>query len=263
MNDRHRERAATQNILGYAVDARSGSACIADTLEWVRAGDGCRWLACINPHSYAVARADPTFADALRAADWLIPDGAGIVVAARTLHAPLAGRVTGSDLFEGVHRGLEARGGGRVFLLGSTEETLARIRARSADEFPNVAIVGTCSPPFRQSWSEAETTAMVDAINAAEPDVLWVGMTAPKQEKWIRQNHHRLHVRFAAAIGAVFDFYAGNVKRSHPLFQRAGLEWLPRLVQEPRRLWRRTFVSAPVFLWDVARAAVAKQSLAA
>jgi N-acetylglucosaminyldiphosphoundecaprenol N-acetyl-beta-D-mannosaminyltransferase len=92
---------------------------------------------------------------------------------------------------------------------------------------------------------------MIAAINASKADVLWVGMTAPKQEKWIFENRARLNVKFAGAIGAVFDFYTGRVKRSHPVFQRLGLEWLPRLVQQPRRLWRRMFVSAPIFVWHV------------
>ena len=90
---------------------------------------------------------------------------------------------------------------------------------------------------------------MIEAINAAAPDVLWVGMTAPKQEKWIYRNRDRLDVGFIGAIGAVFDFYAGNIKRSPMLFQKCGLEWLPRLLQEPRRLFRRNFVSSPLFLW--------------
>lgn len=247
---------ATKRILGYDIDARPASACVGEALARVREGGRCRWLACINPHSYAVARADRAFGAALRSADWLVPDGAGIVLAAKALSAPVAERVTGSDVFDGVMRGLAERGGGRVFFLGSTEAVLARVRARAARELPNVA-VETLSPPFRQTWSEAETSAMVAAVNAARPDVLWVGMTAPKQEKWLADNRARLEVPFAAAIGAVFDFYAGTVQRSHPAFQRVGLEWLPRLVQQPRRLWRRTFVSAPVFLWDVARARAA------
>jgi len=94
---------------------------------------------------------------------------------------------------------------------------------------------------------------MISAINAARPDVLWVGMTAPKQEKWIHQNRHRLQVKFIGAIGAVIDFYTGRVKRSHPVFRKLGLEWLPRLLQEPRRLWRRMGVSAPIFVMEVVR----------
>jgi len=92
---------------------------------------------------------------------------------------------------------------------------------------------------------------MIEQINRAAPDVLWVGMTAPKQEKWIFANKERLQVKFIGAIGAVFDFYSGNVKRSHPFFQRLGLEWLPRLLRDPRRLWRRTFISSPIFLYKI------------
>jgi len=103
------------------------------------------------------------------------------------------------------------------------------------------------------AFSEAETAAMLAAIAAAKPDVLWVGMTAPKQEKWLHQHRDQLAVPFAAAVGAVFDFYAGNVRRSHPFFLRYHLEWLPRLLQEPRRLWRRNLVSTPLFLSWVAR----------
>jgi N-acetylglucosaminyldiphosphoundecaprenol N-acetyl-beta-D-mannosaminyltransferase len=101
---------------------------------------------------------------------------------------------------------------------------------------------------------------MVNAINQTQPDVLWVGMTAPKQEKWIFQNLHRLDVKFAGAVGAVFDFYVGNVKRSHPVFQRLGLEWLPRLVQQPGRLWKRMFVSAPIFVWHVVKQAIRQRA---
>lgn len=97
------------------------------------------------------------------------------------------------------------------------------------------------------------TLVPCDFINRlwAKPDILWVGMTAPKQEKWIYKNRDKLDVKFIGAIGAVFDFYAGKVKRSHPAFQKMGLEWLPRLLQEPQRLWRRNFVSNPKFMFDV------------
>lgn len=94
---------------------------------------------------------------------------------------------------------------------------------------------------------------MIAAVNAARPHVLWVGMTAPKQEKWIHQYRDRLDVNFVAAVGAVFDFYVGTVKRSPPWFLDHGLEWLPRLVQQPGRLWNRTLVSAPRFLHAVVR----------
>jgi len=88
---------------------------------------------------------------------------------------------------------------------------------------------------------------MIELINKAKPDVLWVGMTAPKQEKWIFKNRNKLSVPFSAAIGAVFDFYAGKVRRPSPLWQKLGFEWLGRFIQEPRRLWKRNLISMPIF----------------
>lgn len=210
-----------------------------------------RWLACLNPHSYAVALDRPEFEAALHGADWLVADGVGVVIASRLRGGAVRQRITGSDVFHGVHRRLEGNGGGKVFFIGSTEETLSRIREKMARDYPRVEIVGTYSPPFKPEYSAAELDLMVETINAARPDVLWVGMTAPKQELWIHALRDRLDVRFAAAIGAVFDFYIGRIKRSPAAFQALGLEWLPRLVQEPRRLWRRMFVSAPIFMWHV------------
>jgi N-acetylglucosaminyldiphosphoundecaprenol N-acetyl-beta-D-mannosaminyltransferase len=240
-------------VLGYGVEALSVEACADSLFSTVEVGAGqrCAWLACLNPHSYAVALDDPTFSRALHAADWLIPDGAGVVLASRLLGGRIKERVTGSDVFFGLHRRMNGAGGMSVFFLGASEDTLAAIRERMAVDYPGIRVAGTYSPPFKPEYSAAENDAMIATINAANTDVLWVGMTAPKQEKWIFENRARLNVRFAGAIGAVFDFYTGRVKRSHPVFQRMGLEWLPRLVQQPRRLWRRMFVSAPIFVWHV------------
>jgi N-acetylglucosaminyldiphosphoundecaprenol N-acetyl-beta-D-mannosaminyltransferase len=220
-----------------------------------RADQGhCRWLACFNPHSYAVAKHDPAFADALKQCDWLVADGSGVLLASRIMGGDIRTRITGSDVFYTLNARMNAAGGRRVFFLGSTEETLSQIRVKIAADYPYIHVAGTCSPPFTSEFSKEEVDAMISAVNDARADVLWVGMTAPKQEKWIHDNLNRLDVRFAGAIGAVFDFYTGRVKRSHPVFQKLGLEWLPRLLQQPKRLWRRTFVSAPVFLFDVIRA---------
>lgn len=240
-------------ILNYRINSGTTTACVTDVMAWVGSGASCRWLACFNPHSYAVACERPDFSRALRDADWLVPDGAGIVLASHVLGGAIRERVTGSDVFREVNSSL-SKIGGSVFLLGATEDTLAAMRARLVRELPALRVAGTYSPPFKDKFSVDEDAEMIAAVNAATPDVLWVGMTSPKQDLWISKNRHRLNVKFAAAIGAVFDFYSGRVKRSHPAFQRLGLEWLPRLVQEPRRLWRRMFVSAPIFLWDVARA---------
>ena len=240
---------ATELVVGYPVYARGLQACLESIADWVKRGDRARWLACFNPHSYAEALKCPQFEAALRAADWLVPDGAGIVLASRLKSGAIRERITGSDVFFRLHERLNDDGGGRIFLLGASEETLRNIESKMAAQFPRLEVVGSYSPPFKPEFGDADIERMVAAVNAARADVLWVAMTAPKQELWIHRALPHLDVRFAAAVGAVFDFYSGRVKRSHPLFQQAGLEWLPRLLQEPRRLWRRMFVSAPIFLW--------------
>ena len=146
---------------------------------------------------------------------------------------------------------MQGSGNYSVFFLGSTEDTLTAICERMSKDWPNIRVAGIFSPPFKATFSDEDIELMVHRINMVEPDVLWVGMTAPKQEEWIYKVLPQLNVRFAAAVGAVFDFYTGRIKRPHPLFRRLGLEWLPRLLQEPGRLWRRTFASAPIFLWHV------------
>jgi N-acetylglucosaminyldiphosphoundecaprenol N-acetyl-beta-D-mannosaminyltransferase len=115
-------------------------------------------------------------------------------------------------------------------------------------DFRNIRVVGTFSPPFKEEFSHEENLMVIEIINRAKPDVLWVGMTAPKQEKWIYENRDKLDVKLLGPIGAVFDFYTGNVKRSAPIYQKTGLEWLPRFLREPRRMWRRNLVSNPRFL---------------
>ena len=238
----------SEKILDYPVISCGVESCIARIIAWIYEGDKAKTLVCANPHSLVWAAGDDTFRIALLDADMIVPDGAGIVLASRLLNGRIRQRITGSDVFRGVNEAMNQRGQGSCFFLGSTEDTLTRIGERMAKDFPNVRVAGTSSPPFRNEFVEEDDRRMIDAVNAAGPDVLWVGMTAPKQEKWIYWNKDKLNVKFIAAVGAVFDFYTGKVKRSHPGFQRLGLEWLPRLLQQPGRLWSRTVISAPVFL---------------
>ena len=248
-----------EKILGYPVVVASPDLCIIELFSLIEAETKVDaeipfWLACFNPHSYAMTLQDEPFSRALKSADVLIPDGAGIVLASRLLGGAIQHRVTGSDVFAGLHKRMNAAGGMSVFFLGSTEETLRLIGQRMARDYPNIKVAGTYSPPFKDVCSRAELDEMIRAVNAAAPDVLWVGMTAPKQEKFIFENRARLKVKFIAAVGGVFDFFAGTIRRDEDSwFVNHGLEWLPRLIQEPRRLWKRTFVSAPVFVWKIVR----------
>jgi len=242
-----------ENILGYDIEALSVEGCADSLFQSLREGKR-SWLACFNPHSYAMTLQDKTFARALIAADWLVPDGAGVVLASCLLGGAIHDRVTGSDVFAGLHKRMNAVGGMSVFFLGATDQTLKLMMQRMASDYPNIKVAGSYSPPFKPTYSPAELDEMINAINAAGADVLWVGMTAPKQENFIFENRARLNVKFAAAVGAVFDFYSGNIRRDKDSwFVNHGLEWLPRLIQEPRRLWQRMFVSAPMFVWHVVR----------
>ncbi len=213
----------------------------------------------VNAHSFVVARKDGAFAKALMRADALLPDGISIVKACRwlgTKNAPVE-KIAGADLFAYEMGKLEEKGG-TCFFLGSSPSTLEKIVERAAKDYPHIDIK-TFSPPYKAVFSPEENQAMVDAVNAADPDLLWVGMTAPKQEKWLDSHWAELDIRcHTGAIGAVFDFFAGTVERAPQKWIDLGLEWLYRLLKEPRRTWRRYLVNNPKFLWLVLKERLAK-----
>lgn len=208
----------------------------------------------INAHSYNTAQKDALFAEALLKGDYLIPDGASIVKACHWLKAKSQPeeRIAGWDLFEFEMGQLNERGG-RCFFFGSSERVLEKIRQRAAIEYPRIEVV-TYSPPYKPEFSEEESRAMIEAVNKANPDLLWIGMTAPKQEKWVYTHWQELAIHcHCGTIGAVFDFYAGTVKRAPVWWQRHGLEWLYRLLKEPRRMWKRYIIGNILFLYGVFR----------
>ncbi len=243
----------TAKILGYETSAAGLSGDIAAAWVILGSGESGRYVACANPHSLMEARKDSSFKQALIGADILLPDGVGIVLAAKILGLDLVERVAGSDFFGELSRQANERGGIRYFFVGSTEDVLDKIVVRLGREFPNIEVCGVCSPPFKDELDEEDDAEIVRKINEARPDVLWVGMTAPKQEKWIYKNKDRLNVPLIGAIGAVFDFYAGTKKRAPEWVCSIGMEWLPRLLREPGRLFKRNFISSPLFLLMVLR----------
>jgi N-acetylglucosaminyldiphosphoundecaprenol N-acetyl-beta-D-mannosaminyltransferase len=207
-------------------------------------------FACANPHSLVVARGDADFRAALDKASAVVADGVGCMWAAALTGVPVGPRITGSDFFVAIMGALN-RGGGRAYFFGSRDEVLVKLVARVNRDFPRVA-VASLSPPFRP-WSDDENAQLIGQIREFAPDVLWVGMTAPKQEKWVAANSGMLRVPVIGSVGAVFDYYAGVTTRAPQWLCDLGLEWLYRLPREPKRLWRRTFVSAPLFLWYILR----------
>lgn len=229
------------NIMGYRVFTGSLSSIKQEKAKLI--------VNTLNPHSYAVAKKDSLFERALKSSDYLIPDGSGIVLAASQISQIEIKKIAGADLHQHLLRELN-KTGGSVFYMGASKYTLKKIGQRLSNEFQNISF-SSYSPPFKDSFSEEENKVIIDKINSVNPDVLFVGMTAPKQEKWLEENKTKLKFKLAASIGAVFDFYAGTVKRPHRLWVKLHLEWLARLVKEPKRMWRRNIISTPIFLLDL------------
>ena len=138
-----------------------------------------------------------------------------------------------------------------VMFMGSSQKVLDLIVKRAAEVYPHLKVV-TYSPPYKPEFSDDDNKAIIDAINAADPDLLWIGMTAPKQEKWTYSHWDELNIHcHVGTIGAVFDFFAGTVERAPMWWQRHGLEWLYRLLKEPKRMWRRYIIGNALFLWNM------------
>lgn len=194
-------------------------------------------ISTLNAHSYNLTKSNELFYEALMKSDVLLPDGISIVWAKRFLDGTKFKKIAGADLFAWEMQRLNAIHGS-CFFFGSSMETLNAIKVRASKDYPNVKLE-TYSPPFTQEFTETENKEMLKAINAFQPDVLFVGMTAPKQEIWAYTHKDKIHAGHICCIGAVFDFYAGTVKRAPQWMIKIGLEWLYRLIKEPGRLWKR------------------------
>jgi N-acetylglucosaminyldiphosphoundecaprenol N-acetyl-beta-D-mannosaminyltransferase len=200
-----------------------------------------------------VAQSDPVFLDALNDADQVVADGVGVTLMGRLARVDVGPRIVGEEYFSSLMRALDSRGGGRIFFFGSSNEVLEKIANRIGHAYPSLTLCGVLSPPYRP-WSDEENAVMVRKINESNPDVLWVGMTAPKQEIWVFRNRHALHVPIIGSIGAVFDYFAGTVPSPPHWVRRAGLEWFYRVFwnDNPRRFWLRG-LSFPKLLFMVLR----------
>lgn len=218
----------------------------------------------INAHSYNTARKDSLFAEALTNGDVLLPDGVSIVKACKWIKAKSLPkeRIAGWDLFvfemEKLERESEelrtkSEESKIVMFMGSSQKVLDLIVKRAAEVYPHLKVV-TYSPPYKPEFSDEDNKAIIDAIHAANPDLLWIGMTAPKQEKWTYSHWKELNIHcHVGSIGAVFDFFAGTMKRAPMWWQDHGLEWLYRLLKEPKRMWRRYIIGNALFLWNMVK----------
>ena len=206
----------------------------------------------INAHSYNTALKDTLFAEALIKGDALVPDGASIVKACGWINAKSkpTERIAGWDLFTFEMEKLNKKGG-KCFFMGSSEKVLALIKEKAKTVYPNITIE-TYSPPYKPEFNEEDNKAIINAINNANPDLLWIGMTAPKQEKWTYSHWKELNIHcHVGTIGAVFDFFAGTMERAPIWWQEHSLEWLYRLIKEPKRMWRRYIIGNVLFIYNI------------
>ncbi len=220
----------TTDVLGYPVFSAS--------LDSVDPGIDKLLINTMSPNSYGLALTDKEFETALKSTDLLVLDGMGIAIGSMLLHGTNIRKIAGQDCFD-YYMAQSDKLGWKVYFLGSTPATLDKIQARVAKEYPNVQ-VKTYSPPFRPEFTQEDNRQMVDDINAFGPDVLFVGLTAPKQEKWAYAHRNKVNARIICTIGNVFDWYAGNSKRPAQIWITLRMEWLVRIFLRPEILKRNT-----------------------
>ncbi len=214
--------------------------------SWIESG--LRKRVCVTPVNCVVwAANNATLQELYNTADLTLCDGVPLIWASSFLgNGKLKGRVTGLDLLP-QYMAHAAKKGYSQFLLGAKEGVGEILKQSAEEKHPGINITGVYSPPFAEKFSEEENKKMIAMINEASPDILWVSLTAPKQDYWIAEHLHRLNVRIAIGVGGAFEVAAGLIPRAPVWMQRAGLEWLFRLYREPRRLYRRYVIEAPAF----------------
>src|SRR3954470_11404037 len=225
------------------------------TLDWIDAAvaaDGREYICVAAVHTVMACQEDPALRAAVQGASFTVPDGQPLVWALRALGHALGDRVYGPELMDrACARAAET--GQRMYLYGGRNQgALAQLTRTLRLRYPGLKIVGGYAPPFR-ALTEAEEDAIAHDIDRSGADVVWVGIGVPKQEKWMARMRPRLQAPVLIGVGAAFDFHAGLVPQAPPALQRCGLEWLFRMIQEPRRLWRRYARYNPRFVFGFAR----------
>jgi len=234
-------------ILGVGCDLVTYDEALGAIDAWRQAGER-HYVALINPHSLMLCQRDKSFRAVIEGACLALPDGVGLTLAAKVLGFESRGRVTGPALMLRLCDWGRERGY-RHYFYGGKEGVAEELARRLGERFPGLLVAGTFSPPFRP-LTEEEDAPIVQKINATRPDVVWVGLGAPKQEKWMAAHVGRIAAAAMIGVGAAFDFHSGNVKWAPRWVREIGMEWAWRLAHEPRRLWRRN-LDSPLFLLAV------------
>jgi len=238
------------NICGVKIDKYSFDEVIQLIIKHALSQSKPEYVVTPNAMHVLTLQKDAYFQEIYRKAFLVVPDGVSLLWAAKFLQTPLKGRVNGTDLFEKLCA-IAAEKGLKVFLLGGRPGSAEKAKETLVARHPALQIVGTYCPPYGFESQPTELNSINSTITAAAPHILFVGLGAPKQEKWIAANYLCLGVPISVGIGVSFELVSNMVTRSPVLMQKAGLEWLFRLLVEPGRLWKRYILGNPAFIWLV------------
>jgi N-acetylglucosaminyldiphosphoundecaprenol N-acetyl-beta-D-mannosaminyltransferase len=245
------------NILGVGVSAINLEIALRTIEGWISRQEY-HYVCVTGVHGVMESWRDEDLQRIHNAAGLVICDGMPLAWLSRLMGLRQVERVRGSDFMLKVCE-CSAKQGYRQFFYGGAPGVAEKLASRLQSHFPGLQVTGVCSPPFR-TLSPEEDRAVVEHINSAKPDIVWVGLSTPKQECWMAAHRGRLNAPVLIGVGAAFDFNAGLKRQAPHWMQRSGLEWLFRLIMEPRRLWRRYLVNNPWFLWLVLLQALGKGS---
>jgi N-acetylglucosaminyldiphosphoundecaprenol N-acetyl-beta-D-mannosaminyltransferase len=238
------------DVLGVGISITSPEASIREICQWVEHGEQ-RYVCVTNVHTVMECQRDPDLRRIHNESGLTVPDGKPIVWSGRYAGVKEMEQVRGADLMWAVSRVAAVRGWSS-FYYGGAPGTADLLAARFRERIPSLRVAGTFAPPFRRVTA-AEDKAIIEMINESGADLVWVGLSAPKQEQWMGKHRSALNAPVLLGVGAAFDFHAGLKSQAPRWMQHIGLEWSYRLFQEPRRLWRRYAINNPAFIGRLAR----------
>lgn len=237
----------TVNILGVDIAAINMDWLLDFTNTHVKELSG-DYICVANVHTTVTASDDPEYLAVQNGGIMAIPDGGPLSSVGRKRGAENMERTTGPSYMGEILK-ISTEKGYRHYFYGSTPETLEKLKENLSRDYPGIQIVGMYSPPFR-TLTDDEDKEIISTINEANPDFLWIGLGAPKQEKWMAAHQGKVK-GLMVGVGAAFDYFAGNIERAPEWMQKANLEWVYRLLQDPKRLFKRYLVTNTKFIWNV------------
>jgi N-acetylglucosaminyldiphosphoundecaprenol N-acetyl-beta-D-mannosaminyltransferase len=232
-------------VFGICIELLQVSEVIKKISEWINERKSGRYIVVANANDMVLARRDVFVRKSMEDSSLTVPDGISLVLLARFKGFKLKNRVYGPDLMLETLR-LSEKKGYSNFFYGATDKTLGLLIQNLKVRFPELKISGSYAPPFRL-LSKEEDGKIVKIINEVQPDIVWVGLGCPKQQLWMYEHKDKLRVPVMVGVGAAFDFFAGTKPQAPRWMGEHGLEWLFRLLTEPKRLWRRYLIDYPLF----------------